>query len=193
MSLRLSLLLLSTFLAFDSPAQSPVEPPAAEEPERAPDVQRLPGAMTLADLFGLVRKVDSEARIQGNVAEFRVQDRQLILVGDEAAGRMRIMTPIARVDELDPPILRRLLQANFDAVLDSRYAIANEVVWSVFIHPLPPMDVAQFASAVGQVYIAADTFGTTYTSGALIYGEGDSDELHRKLLEELRERTEITT
>lgn len=190
---RLLLLISAALLAGQPLAQSPVEPPSVEEPERAPDMQRLPGNMKLATLFGLVRKIDPEARIEGSVAEFRVEDRQLILIGDEAAGRMRIMTPIAPANGLDPAILQRMLQANFDAVLDSRYAIANDLVWSVFIHPLPPMDDAQFASAVGQVYIAADTFGTTYTSGALIYGDGDSNELHEKLLEELRERTEITT
>lgn len=190
---RLSLLIATVLLAGPAFAQSAVEPPAADEPEQAPQVQKLPGCTTLAALFDLVRKIDPEARIQGNAAQFRVEDRQLILVGDENAGRMRIMTPVAPVEALDPTILHRLLQANFDAVLDSRYAIANDMVWSVFIHPLPPMDEAQFASAVGQVYIAAATFGSSYTSGALLYGGGDSNEEHQKLLEELRKSTETRT
>lgn len=190
---RLSLLIAGVLLAGHAFAQSAVEPPAADDAEQAPRVQKLPGGTTLAALFDLVRKIDPEARIQGNAAQFRVEDRQLILVGDENAGRMRIMTPVAPAEALDPAILHRLLQANFDAVLDSRYAIANDTVWSVFIHPLPPMDEAQFANAVGQVYIAAATFGSTYTSGALLYGGGDSDEEHQKLLEELRKSTETRT
>lgn len=190
---RLSLLIAGVLLAGHALAQSAVEPPAADDTEQAPQMQKLPGGTTLAALFNLVRKIDPEARIQGNAAQFRVEDRQLILVGDENAGRMRIMTPVAPVEALDPAILHRLLQANFDAVLDSRYAIANDMVWSVFIHPLPPMDEAQFANAVGQVYIAAATFGSTYTSGALLYGGGDSDEEHQKLLEELRKSTETRT
>lgn len=193
MYVRLSLLLSSALMACSVLAQSPGRPPAAGDAEEAPEVQKLPGNTTLATLFDLVRKIDPEARIQGNAAQFHVQDRQLILVGDENAGRMRIMTPVARVDALDGTILHRLLQANFDAVLDSRYAIADDLVWSVFIHPLPPMDEAQFANAVGQVYIAAATFGSTYTSGALIYGGGDSNAEHQKLLEELRKRTETRT
>src|SRR3546814_7681726 len=96
--------------------------------------------MTLAGLAELVRRIDPEARTQGSAIQFHVQERTLILVGDEHAGRMRIMTPIARTDALDAAILQRMLQADFDAVLDARYAIANGIVWSVFIHPLPPMD-----------------------------------------------------
>lgn len=193
MCIRLSLVLSSILLASRVFAQSSAEPPAADEAEEPPPVQKLPGHTTLTTLFDLVRKIDPQAQIQGNAAQFRVEDRQLILVGDEIAGRMRIMTPVARVDTLDGTILHRLLQANFDAVLDARYAIANDLVWSVFIHPLPPMDEAQFANAVGQVYIAAATFGSTYTSGVLLYGGGDSDQEHRKLLEELRKSTETRT
>ena len=183
MLIRTLILISGALLAFGPAAQTPTEPP----------VRKLPGSATLESLFDLVRKVDPEARVSGNVAEFRVEGRQLILVGDEAAGRMRIMTPIVQADALEAAILHRMLQANFDAVLDSRYAIANGLVWSVFIHPLPPMDEAQFANAVGQVYIAADTFGTTYSSGAFVYGDGDSNEMHQRLLEELRKRTEIET
>ena len=193
MPIRMLILIASALLASVPAAQNLAEPPAGSVPQEPPPVLQPPGSTTLAALFELVRKIDPEARIRGNVAEFRVESRLLILVGDEAAGRMRIMTPIVEADELESAVLHRMLQANFDAVLDSRYAIANGLVWSVFIHPLPPMDEAQFANAVGQVYIAADTFGTTYSSGAFVYGDGDSNEMHERLFEELRKRTEIET
>lgn len=180
-------LLLLTGLA---PAQESEVPPAAGAPERAPGVAVLPGAMTLEKLFDLVRRIDPQARFQANAAQFKVEGRELLLVGDEQAGRMRIMTPLARVGSIDAAVLHRMLQADFDAVLDARYAIAHDIVWSVFIHPLPPLDEAQFANAVAQVYIAAITFGSTYTSGALVYGGGDSNAEHRKLFEELRKLTE---
>ncbi|PKM08149.1 MAG: hypothetical protein CVV14_05205 [Gammaproteobacteria bacterium HGW-Gammaproteobacteria-4] len=162
--------------------------PAPEEAPAAPQVQRLPGDTTLAALVEMVLRIDPEAQANGSAIQFRVQDRNLILVGDENAGRMRIMTPIARTDALDIETVQRMLQANFDAVLDARYAVANGIVWSVFIHPLPPMDEAQLANAIAQVYIAAATFGTTYTSGALVYGGGDSNEEHRKLIDEIKKQ-----
>lgn len=188
----LSIVLLSVALTLateSTPAQSLDGPaPAQDAAPAAPEIQRLPGEMTLAGLAELVRRIDPEARIKGSAIQFHVQDRTLMLVGDENAGRMRIMTPIARADALDAAILQRMLQADFDAVLDARYAIANGIVWSVFIHPLPPMDEAQLANAIGQVYIAAATFGTTYTSGALVYGGGDTNEEHRKLLEAIKKQ-----
>jgi hypothetical protein len=179
----------SLFATGSASAQSLDGPPQAlEETPAAPQVQRLPGDMTLAGLAELVLRIDPEAQANGSAIQFRVQDRALILVGDENAGRMRIMTPIARTDALDGETVQRMLQANFDAVLDARYAVANGIVWSVFIHPLPPMDEAQLANAIAQVYIAAATFGSTYTSGALVYGGGDSNEEHRKLIDEIKKQ-----
>ncbi len=161
---------------------TPTAPPGAVAPPSS--------GTTLADLFEQVRKIDPDARIQGPAAQFLVGERELILVGDEAAGRMRVMTPIAPVSDVGESVLRRMLQANFDAVLDVRYAIADGVVWSAFIHPLPPLERDEFASAVEQVWAAAETFGTTYTSGALLYRGGDSEEEHRKLIESAEDRGE---
>lgn len=171
-------------------AQAPQEPGAGKAPPPpASQIERLPGNMTLAGLFDMVRKLDPQAQIKGNVAQFKVGGRDLILVGDEHAGRMRIMSPVVRVDALDQATMKRMLQADFDAVLDARYAIGNGIVWSVFIHPLPPLDKAQFANAVEQVYVAAATFGSAYTSGALIYGGGDTNAEHRKLLQAVKQRS----
>ena len=88
--------------------------------------------------------------------------------------------------------LMRALQANFDSALDARYAVANELVWATYIHPLSPLLEGQFLSAVAQTYTAAETFGTTYTSGAFTYGGGDSAEEQRKLLEELEKKLNPT-
>ncbi len=186
------LLLAAALLSGGALAQALLGPKSnAGESEPAPaQIEKLPGKMTLEAMFELVRKIDPEAEIAANSAQFTVGERGLMLVGDENAGRMRIMSPIIRVEALEQDMLPRMLQANFDAVLDARYAVANGIVWSVFIHPLPPMDDAQFANAVSQVFVAAETFGAGYTSGALIYGGGDSNEEHAKVLEELKRKLE---
>lgn len=168
-------------LAAANPAESArsVDPSPNAQSEPKPSPPRASASptsgTTLAELFEHVRKIDPEARIEGHTAQFRVGGRTLILVADEAAGRMRIMTPIAAVLEVGEAVLHRMLQANFDAVLDARYAIADGIVWSAYIHPLPPLQPAQVASAIEQVWTAAETFGTTYTSGELLYGGGDSE------------------
>ena len=139
----------------------------------------------------LVRRLDKEAEISGNLRSLTVEGRPLMIVSDKAADRMRIMTPVGRADELDAEAFQRLLQANFDAVLDARYAVAQNVVWSVFIHPLSPLSPAQFYSGLAQVVVAAETYGTTFTSGALVFGGGDTNQLHRDLYERILKKGRV--
>ena len=87
------------------------------------------------------------------------------------------------------------MQANFDTALDARYAIANGLVWGTFIHPLDSLTTRDFASGILQTKSLADTFGTTFSSGALSYGGGDSgaiieDQL-KELLDELEKRKTV--
>ena len=123
--------------------------------------------------------------------EFTVVDTPVSVIADEANDRMRIVVPIAYAEEVPPEILFRALQANFDTALDSRYAIAQGVIWATFIHPLSPLTDEQFLSGTGQTVNLARTFGTTYNSGALTFGGGDSMGLiERDLIEELLRRGE---
>lgn len=158
----------------------PASPDAGANAEHEPA-----SAMTGEHLIELVGKIDPEFQRQGNGVQFTINDRPILLVFDENAGRMRLFSPVAQVSILDASLMQRMLQANFDSALDARYAIANEIVWSVFIHPLPNLTDELFASGIAQVVVAATTFGTTFTSGALVYGGGDSNEENRKLLEHL--------
>lgn len=143
--------------------------------------------MTGQYLSDLIVRIDASAEVSGNSVGFSVAERDVFLVYDEAADRMRVLTPVAPVGDFPPETYPRLLQANYDAVLDARYAMANDIVWSVFIHPLSSLTEDDFLSAVAQVVTAAETFGTSYTSGALIFGGGDSQAIHDDLLKALEE------
>jgi len=87
----------------------------------------------------------------------------------------------------------RMLQANYDSALDARYATAQGLIWSVFVHPLSSLAEEFLASAIGQVHTAAETFGTTFSSGELIYGGGDSQEQLEELQEALERMLNPTT
>ena len=143
--------------------------------------------MTPERLGELVELVDPDAERAGNGYIFKVQDRDLRLVYDENADRMRVITPIIPASDLPEELLERMLQANFDAVLDSRYAIGGGMVWSVFIHRLSSLTDEDLISGIAQAAIAADTFGTTFTSGAVVFGGGDTSEIHRDLERRLEE------
>lgn len=143
--------------------------------------------MTGAAMAELVKSFDPEAKAQGNVISFKLQEREIVIVFDEERGRMRALTPIAPAELMNEAILKRMAQANYDAVLDARYAIADKLVWSVFIHSLDTLQQEELISGIAQVVTAAETFGTTFTSGAMVFGGGDSNEIHNDLIKKLQD------
>lgn len=173
---------------------APESAPEADAPQHSEDENASPkppdasqsGDMSAERLGDIIQLIDPDAVAQGNSWQFQFQERPLFLVYDNSADRMRLMSPVAEAEQLDEALLYRMLQANYDAVLDPRYAIARGIVWSAFIHPLSSLRDEQFASAVVQVFTAAETFGTSFSSGGIVFGGGDSQEQHRRLLESLR-------
>ncbi|MDB2437208.1 hypothetical protein N9W89_00710 [Hellea sp.] len=147
------------------------------------------GEMTPEKLTTLIQKFDEDATATGNSVTFSLNERELYLVYDKEADRMRIITPIAQSGIASEEILVRMLQANYDAVLDARYALANDIIWAVFIHPLGSLTQDDVLSGIAQTVTAAETFGSTYTSGAMVFGGGDSNSIHEDLLKELEKAT----
>ncbi len=147
-----------------------------------------PQGMNGDKMSALIQKFDADAEVAANRITFKVRDRDVMVVYDKKADRMRVMSPIIQSVAVPEDIHARMLQANFDAVLDSRYAIANDIVWSVFIHRMSTLNEDDFLSGIAQTYTAAETFGSSYTSGAMVFGGGDSNSLHEELLEEIEGR-----
>ena len=104
-----------------------------------------------------------------NMVNFRYRGIDMMLVFDTNADRMRLVSPIVPVNKVGNDVLVTALEANFHSVLDVRYAISNDLVWSAFIHPLSDLSDKLLVSAINQVAIAHATFGGDYTSGALIF------------------------
>ena len=115
--------------------------------------------MTPEKLTTLIQKFDEDATATGNSVTFSLNERELYLVYDKEADRMRIITPIAQSGIASEEVLVRMLQANYDAVLDARYALANDIIWAVFIHPLGSLTQDDVLSGIAQTVTAAETFG----------------------------------
>ncbi|MEO1219723.1 MAG: hypothetical protein AAFY42_00030 [Pseudomonadota bacterium] len=174
-------------------AQETLPPPdfseGARDPEESPEISPENQA-SLEMIEEVIGALDAEATRNGNNWQFTLEERMLIVVTDTSAGRMRIITPIAESAALPPEALERLMQANFDTALDARYAIGQGVVWGAFVHPLDSLTTRDFASGVLQTKSLADTFGTTFSSGVLNYGGGDSGAILENQLKELLEELE---
>ena len=139
--------------------------------------------MNNARLDAIIRRVDAGAEGEPGFWRFTVAEREVLVITDENANRMRIISGVAEFNDVNTEQLVRMMQANFDSALDARYAVARGVLWSVFLHPLATLDERDFVSGIAQVVNLAATFGSTFSSGALTFGGGDSRDLIRELLD----------
>ena len=156
----------------------------------APQAQQTEGPMTVDRLVQVLVALDPETRPSGNGFELTIEDIPVLVIVDPVSDRMRAMVSISDAADMTEDEVRRVMQANFDTALDARYAVANGVLWSVFIHPLSPLEKDQLLSALGQTVNLALTYGTLYTGGAVTFGGGDSVDLHRQLIDDLLKKGE---
>ncbi|WP_298955980.1 hypothetical protein [uncultured Nonlabens sp.] len=126
--------------------------------------------------------------IQGNNGrwQFIINDIPIICVTDVNHNRMRIISPIIAYSKLNEEMKTNALVANFHTALDVKYAISENLLWSVFIHPLKELTEKQVADAVKQVYLAHVNFGTTYSSTPLVF-PGSNEKANKK--EVLKKKT----
>ncbi|MEL7539469.1 MAG: type III secretion system chaperone [Pseudomonadota bacterium] len=183
----------SAAFAQSAPESAPESAPSEDAaPDTSPDASDLPPtAMAAVALLTIVTAIDENAQLTANGATFTIDETTVTLVFDINADRMRLFSQIVPSDGLSGPQLRRLMQANFDTALDARYAVAQGQLWSTFIHPLTSLTQDDFVSALAQTVTLVKTYGTTYSSGAMSFGGGDSNAEIQKLLESLLEENEI--
>jgi hypothetical protein len=146
--MRFSLLLLFTFLTFNS---------------------SLGQEMNADKLLEILKQESDTLKTNGNSYQFLLDNTMLICIFDESANRMRIVSPIIEREKIGEEELLNALVANFHSALDVKYALSDEIIWSVFIHPLKELSEEQVVDAVKQVYTAAKTFGTSYSSTNLVF------------------------
>ncbi len=120
----------------------------------------------------LTEKVDSINGVSGRW-QLVYNELPMMVITDENNDRMRIIAPIVDANKLNEDILLDCLVANFHSALDVKYALSNDIIWSVFIHPLGPLTDKELNNAVDQVYYAAVNFGSSYSSTPLLFGGGN--------------------
>ncbi|MCH8903285.1 MAG: hypothetical protein IIA45_05160 [Bacteroidetes bacterium] len=106
---------------------------------------------------------------QAGYWEITYEGIEMVVITDENHNRMRIITPLAYINELGEEVFEEVLEANFHTALDVKYAISDDIMWTVFIHPLKELSTDEFKDGLKQVYYATVTFGTTYSSTDLVF------------------------
>jgi len=135
--------------------------------------------MSPEKLHAVISDYAKNAKVTNNLISFEYQETKIYCIWDANADRMRMISPIANLSDLSSELLELALKANYHTVLDARYAIGDGVLYSAFIHPLSPITNLEIESAIRQVSTAALTFGTSFTSGELVF-PGESAEQAKK-------------
>lgn len=117
----------------------------------------------------IILKAADTTVAKGNTIQFLYNQTMLICIYDENANRMRIISPIIEREKLEEKQILNSLVANFHSALDVKYALSDEIIWSVFTHPLKELTDYQLEDAIKQVYLANKTFGSTYSSTNLVF------------------------
>ncbi len=130
--------------------------------------------------LGLVLEDVSDA-LEGSDGKWRftIKETVFLCLTDEGHNRMRIISPIMEVEQLTEELMLNSLVANFHTALDVKYAVSDEVLWAVFIHPLKELSEQQLRDAISQVYYANLTFGTTFSSTDLVF-PGNTKKVERE-------------
>ena len=125
--------------------------------------------MTLSKLEKIFENASDSIVSQKPQWRFLIKNIPFIAIADSTHNRMRIISPIGESDKLNEELKTASLMANFHTALDVKYAISDNILWSVFIHPLKELTEDQVYDAVSQVYYAHVNFGTTFSSTSLVF------------------------
>jgi len=120
--------------------------------------------MTDDDIENIIYVVADSLRGDSGNWHFMISNRVFICITDQNNNRLRLMSRIIKQKKIARKDMMKMLQANFHTALDVKYAIFDDVLWAVFMHPLKELSKDEVLSAINQVYSAAETYGTTFSS-----------------------------
>lgn len=137
----------------------------------------------------IIEKVSDSLQGDNGNWQFMIDNVLFYCITDENHNRMRIISPIVESKKMDKELMYNSLIANFHTALDVKYAISDDILWSVFIHPLKELSNHQIEDAIFQVHNANKTFGDTYSSANLVFPKNISEE--KKLKEKDNDQKKI--
>ncbi len=109
--------------------------------------------MEVAEISTILEKLFNTEDIQHDVEEaWQIKNSQfhLLVILSEDRSWLRLLTPIAAAAEAQS-LLPQILEDNFNATQEVRYALNQNVLWGVFHHRLNSLVAADFQSAIASL------------------------------------------
>lgn len=125
--------------------------------------------MSLHKLDKMLTEISDSIVSNKSQWQFKIKQVPFICIADSLHNRMRIISPILESNQVTEELKTATLMANFHTALDVKYAISDDILWSIFVHPLKELTEKQVLNAVSQVYYANINFGTTFSSTSLVF------------------------
>lgn len=104
---------------------------------------------------------DQVEKITGGPGYLRsqVDGIDILMVSDPSTDRMRLIVPVPLTVQVGVEHLIGMLEANFHAGLDARYAISEGVIYGVFAHRMSTLGEEDFIAGYRQALSLARRFG----------------------------------
>ncbi|MEM8672458.1 MAG: hypothetical protein AAGF83_01085 [Cyanobacteria bacterium P01_G01_bin.67] len=109
--------------------------------------------MNIADISTILESLFASQDINHDVEEaWQVKNSQLhlLVILSEDHSWLRLLTPIATASEAQS-LLPQLLEENFNATQEVRYALNQNVLWGIFHHPFASLTSEDFQSAIASL------------------------------------------
>ena len=145
--------------------------------------------MTPTKLGTMLETISDSIVNKSSQWQFIIKNTPFIAIADSTHNRMRIMSPIIQSDKLSENLKTASLMANFHTALDVKYAISDDILWSVFIHPLKELSEKQVIDAVAQVY-NANRFNVDLNAYPIIQRVNDNCLMLKEFIDALPENQE---
>lgn len=98
------------------------------------------------------------------------RDGVLIFVfSDEQSDRLRLLSAIGTFRSVSVNDLLPFLRANLDRALDAKYAMRDNELWAVAMHPMTTLDARDLEYYLDQVVQLAKNYATTRASTDAIF------------------------
>lgn len=130
-------------------------------------------------LHAIIYTLSDQVEGENGNWQFIIDSTLFICLTDQLHNRMRIISPVEKMENINQEQIDRCMGANFHTALDVRYAVSEGVLWSAFIHPLKELTKEQVIDAMSQVYSCVKTFGTYYSSGRLSFPTQEDRNIQR--------------
>jgi hypothetical protein len=115
-------------------------------------------AMTVERVLKILKERDITSQGKSGQWEFSYEGRQVFLLADSEHNRIRLVTPVVRLDLLrqnadfkEVELLQEMLASDYLATGDVRFCLNNHIIWVAFLHPLDSLNERDLLNALEQL------------------------------------------